>query len=203
MPGDAVTPISERLIRDPRVSLKAVGMFALLASLRDDESVSPEFLASHSPDGVSAVKSALRELIRFGYVSRIRGRRADGTILPVEYFISDLGEAQPVGGHRQNAAHNGRALSEYGWAYAIAGRPAAHVKIGCSGNPKARLRGLQTGWPHPLELLWTAPGGAALEAHLHAHFAGRHMRGEWFDFAGADAVELIAAAAESFAGSRR
>ena len=58
------------------------------------------------------------------------------------------------------------------------------VKIGHARNPRARLRALQTGAPHELELMaYTAwPNHTELEIHhkLHEHW----VRGEWFRLAG-------------------
>jgi hypothetical protein len=86
--------------------------------------------------------------------------------------------------------------------YAIRDRKTRHVKIGISVDPNKRLASLQTGAPVGLRLLWTAPGGRPLEQHLHGHFAERHVRGEWFDFSGCDAVDLIEQAASEFGGAQ-
>lgn len=86
--------------------------------------------------------------------------------------------------------------------YAIRDRKTRHVKIGISIDPNKRLSSLQTGAPAGMRLLWTGPGGRPLERHLHKHFADRHVRGEWFDFSGCDAVEMIAQAASVFGGAQ-
>lgn len=58
----------------------------------------------------------------------------------------------------------------------------AYVKIGVASNPKKRLKALQTGNPHKLELLRVIKGGHAEEAALHAHFAHLRVNGEWFKY---------------------
>jgi hypothetical protein len=74
------------------------------------------------------------------------------------------------------------------------------VKIGYTGgDPLGRLRGLQTGLPFKLSLLWSVDGD--FEADLHARFAAYRVRGEWFDLTPlgesvqtvTDAVEAIKA----------
>lgn len=89
-------------------------------------------------------------------------------------------------------------LSTSGWAYALGGPDRDRVKIGRSNTPKQRLQDLQSGSPVPLAILWQAEGGAALERHLHNHFAARRLHGEWFNFAGVDAITLISQASATF-----
>jgi hypothetical protein len=64
--------------------------------------------------------------------------------------------------------------------YAIMNHDAGAVKIGFSANPEARLKTLQTGSPHPLELLGKWPGGESDEAAVHDALAPHRLEGEWF-----------------------
>jgi hypothetical protein len=59
------------------------------------------------------------------------------------------------------------------------------VKVGQAGDPKARLRALQTAHAGPLELVATMPGEIHVEQKLHHQFAELRIRGEWFQFTGA------------------
>jgi hypothetical protein len=79
--------------------------------------------------------------------------------------------------------------------YLIGSYDVRPVKIGVSENPEKRLKSLSTGSPVPLQLLWSAPGGAALEAALHEYFQPYRVYGEWFDFGDEDPVQLVVAAA--------
>lgn len=59
------------------------------------------------------------------------------------------------------------------------------IKIGFSGNPDRRLKEMQTGSPHELEILAKLPyetreEAAAKEKEFHLLFATWHHRGEWF-----------------------
>ena len=55
-----------------------------------------------------------------------------------------------------------------------------NIKIGISSNPERRLRGLQTGNPSDLNLLFHMPGDRFLEQCLHEKFRYHHISGEWF-----------------------
>lgn len=79
--------------------------------------------------------------------------------------------------------------------YAIGSPQSTLVKIGRSIDANERLGDIQRMSPVRLVLLWTTPGGSALESALHFRFKDRRSHGEWFDFADANAVELIAQAA--------
>lgn len=74
--------------------------------------------------------------------------------------------------------------------YLIGSPDSPVVKIGCSTDPKRRLRNLQSGSPAPLRLLATFEGGYVAEKELHRRFAGRRVHGEWFDL-GPNPVETV------------
>jgi hypothetical protein len=82
-----------------------------------------------------------------------------------------------------------------GYVYAIQSpENRRHVKLGLSSNPRVRLRTLQTGNPHKLELIWTFPvrNMAEIEATFHRVFDKyRIPGGEWFDFHPIDDPEHI------------
>jgi hypothetical protein len=59
------------------------------------------------------------------------------------------------------------------------------VKIGFTSNdPKLRLKELQTGNPHALQLLLVREGTMGQEAWLHNYFKELWIRGEWFRLEG-------------------
>lgn len=59
-------------------------------------------------------------------------------------------------------------------------RSGRRVKIGYAEDPYRRLKELQTGSAHKLELLGYIPGSYEQETILHRHFEPYHMRAEWF-----------------------
>ncbi|MFE6086017.1 hypothetical protein [Streptomyces virginiae] len=94
------TRIHNAVFRDRRMSYKAKGIFGLISTHRDGFGLSIESLTSFSTDGVSAVRTGLNELEKFGYLQRdqqrLNGPTADnpnakkGSFGAVEYFITDM-----------------------------------------------------------------------------------------------------------------
>ena len=54
------------------------------------------------------------------------------------------------------------------------------IKIGFSGDPKRRLKGLKTMCPIGLELLAVFEGSTGEEEKLHERFKKHRVHGEWF-----------------------
>lgn len=185
-PSDFVF-VERAVLEDPNLSLAAKGLYAVVAAWEDGQN-------SPTDESMAAV---LDELVAAGYAAA----GEDGEMVvgwPVTETDSDPEPAAPRRVPKPRAAEQ-----ETGWAYAISDSVADQVKIGFTQNVGQRLKGLQTGHHTDLRVLWQGHGGAAMEAHLHARFARRRIRGEWFDFAGVDAQKLIAQAAKSFRGGAR
>jgi hypothetical protein len=186
--GVEVTEFDPEFFADRRISLKAKGVFGLLATHPGGDVLSLDTLMRYSKEGRDALRGALDELEAHGYLTRAQQRNADGVMGPVTYSLST--EQAP-----QETAEE----SSSGWAYAVRDALSELVKIGCTSNVQARLRSLRTASPGDLELIWQAPGGRALEAHLHENFRHHRVRGEWFDFTGSDPAASIAWAAADWA----
>jgi hypothetical protein len=84
------TQIHNAVFRDRRMSFKAKGIFGLISTHRDGFGVSEEAIASFSTDGLSAVRSGLRELIACKYLQRCRQRNNLGQLGEAEYLITDM-----------------------------------------------------------------------------------------------------------------
>ncbi|MFC9161928.1 hypothetical protein ACFTZ8_13980 [Streptomyces fungicidicus] len=89
MAADQFTQIANRLFRDTRLSLRAKGIFGICSTHRNGWQVTITDLAAVGPDGREAVRVAVRELERCGYLIRERLRRADGTLGEIVYSITD------------------------------------------------------------------------------------------------------------------
>lgn len=70
--------------------------------------------------------------------------------------------------------------------------PSGAVKIGRSGNPKKRLKSLQTGCHEPFEWTKFLPGRGGEEKMWHEAFCADRLQGEWFAWT-ADLGAAIAA----------
>lgn len=90
MAGDNFTQIANALFRDPRISYKAKGLFGLISTHRDGWRVTVAMLARSGTEGTTAVSTGLKELERFGYLTRERTRREDGTLAEAVYAITDM-----------------------------------------------------------------------------------------------------------------
>jgi hypothetical protein len=66
--------------------------------------------------------------------------------------------------------------------YVIGPKDSNTVKIGFSDKPRRRLRQIQMMSPLPLDILWSCPGGRAMEDALHVRFREYRTHGEWFTF---------------------
>lgn len=109
------TQIHNRLFRDPRLSFKAKGVFGLISTHRDGYGVTAEWIARASTDGVSAVKSALRELERLGYLARGQGRDDNGRVGAMVYHITDMPRSEPVGENHTPGVTCGDTEAETTW----------------------------------------------------------------------------------------
>lgn len=95
------TQIHNRLFRDKRLSFKAKGIFGLISTHRDGYGVTPEWIAAAGTDGPAAVRTGLRELERYGYLTREQARNEDGTLGQMTYSITDMPSSEPVNDNRQ------------------------------------------------------------------------------------------------------
>lgn len=94
------TQIHNRLFRDKRLSFKAKGIFGLISTHRDGYGVTPEWIAATGTDGPAAVRTGLRELEAYGYLTRAQARNDDGTLGQMTYSITDMPSSEPVGENR-------------------------------------------------------------------------------------------------------
>jgi hypothetical protein len=75
--------------RDKRLSFRARGLLIFLFSHTAGWSTSVVLLAKMAPEGKDAISSALRELERFGYLTRVQHRDDKGRMSDVEYVLCD------------------------------------------------------------------------------------------------------------------
>ncbi|WP_280429779.1 hypothetical protein [Nocardia brasiliensis] len=91
--------VSPDPFRDPRLSWKAKGVFAFLATSNPDAELSTETITAAGNLGVTGVGSALRELEQCGYLMRQR-KRVAGRIVGTSWEYTDTphgGKAQASG----------------------------------------------------------------------------------------------------------
>ncbi|RAJ76997.1 hypothetical protein K377_06166 [Streptomyces sp. PsTaAH-137] len=88
--GAHYTTVFNYAARDRRMSRRARGLLVELLSHRDGYGVSLKMLLSAGPEGRDALRTALRELERYGYLLRERARDASGQLAETRYFVTDM-----------------------------------------------------------------------------------------------------------------
>lgn len=101
------TNISNQLIRDSRLSWKARGIFAYLWSQADEWDFYVSEVSKHATDGRDALRSGLKELERYGYLTRKPSSGTGGQFDGMSWVLTDKpaeSAENPVDGEtRQNA----------------------------------------------------------------------------------------------------
>lgn len=102
------TNISNQLIRDSRLSWKARGIFAYLWSQADEWDFYVSEVAKHATDGRDALRSGLKELEKYGYLTRKPSSDTGGQFDGMSWVLTDkpTGSAENSvdGKTRQNAS---------------------------------------------------------------------------------------------------
>lgn len=112
--------ISNAALQDERLSWRARGILAFVLSMPPDRTLTAKWLETQAPDGREAVRSALRELGRYGYYHRDR-RKGPRGIWVWDQVISDAPiTADEASG---DSAESAQADTTYGNPYA--GNPSA------------------------------------------------------------------------------
>ena len=79
--------ISNSILSDPNISLKAKTVLAIMLSLPDNWDFSIEGISSKCKESKDCIAKAVNELIEAGYVIRTKTRGADGRITKWEYEV--------------------------------------------------------------------------------------------------------------------
>lgn len=90
------TTMSNYHLKDKRLSYKAKGLLSVILSLPDEWDYSLKGLAYISGDGVDSVRGGIRELEKYGYISRgDQTRDKRGRMSANEYFVYENPEQNP------------------------------------------------------------------------------------------------------------
>lgn len=83
------TVMSNYHLRDPRLSLKAIGLLSKMLSLPPEWDYTIRGLSHICREGRDAIRAAIEELERAGYISRHQKRSEDGLFEGNEYIIRE------------------------------------------------------------------------------------------------------------------
>ncbi|OUC97372.1 hypothetical protein [Streptosporangium minutum] len=128
LPTDHFTTVSNRWVRDKRLTWKARGVLAWLASHKVGFRISENTLIAAAPDGRDAVRGAIRELETHGYLVRERQRASSGKLGHVDYILCDPWTA----GNQQVSTNDG--FSVTGGTATTAPPPENPSQVTTSGN---------------------------------------------------------------------
>jgi hypothetical protein len=81
------TQIDNDILRDERLSFRAHGLHSYLLTFPPDWHFDLNWIADRVKDGISAIRSALNELIGFGYVRRVIRRSPSGQFEAWDYEV--------------------------------------------------------------------------------------------------------------------
>jgi len=98
------TVLDNAVIRDTRLSWKALGLLVRLLSLPPNFSLCLKFLAHERPSGRDATRSGLTELERSGYLTILRERDESGKFAKTTWLITDCPTDRPIS-ENPNAAN--------------------------------------------------------------------------------------------------
>lgn len=98
LPTDSFTIVSNAWLRDPRLSWKAKGLLAYVASHAPGHTLTTEQILAEGTDGKDAVRAGLVELERRGYLRRVALRGRDGKILGTDYELTEPQDGEPGSG---------------------------------------------------------------------------------------------------------
>jgi len=89
IPADGYAIIANHWLRDPRLSWKAKGLLAYIASHDKRYQLSAEQFLAEGREARDAVRSGLRELEEAGYLRRVEARDSDGRIVGTDYELTE------------------------------------------------------------------------------------------------------------------
>ena len=81
------TVVDNTFIRDERLSWKAKGLMTYLLSLPEDWKIYMKEIVNHSSDGEAGLRSAIKELTKYGYIKFERKRNEKGVFMQGIYKI--------------------------------------------------------------------------------------------------------------------
>jgi hypothetical protein len=89
--------ISKRVLRDSRLSAKAMGLMCYFLSLHDDWEISITELVRHFSDGEKSLRSGIKELMLIGYIEIYQSRDDKGFFSSTVFLIHEEPVKVPMG----------------------------------------------------------------------------------------------------------
>jgi hypothetical protein len=90
------TVMSNHHLRNKELSLKAKGLLSQMLSLPEDWDYTLAGLSHINRESIDAIRTAVWELEKAGYITRRQGRDGKGKMTAIEYTIYELPQTSPV-----------------------------------------------------------------------------------------------------------
>ena len=90
------TVMSNHHLKNKNLTLKAKGLLSVMLSLPETWDYTLKGLAIINREGVDAIREAVRELEKAGYIVRTRVRNAKGRLTGTEYVIYEQPQAPQI-----------------------------------------------------------------------------------------------------------
>ena len=90
------TIMSNHHLRNKELSLKAKGLLSQMLSLPEDWDYTLAGLSHINRESIDAIRTAVWELEKAGYITRRQGRDGKGKMTAIEYTIYELPQTSPV-----------------------------------------------------------------------------------------------------------
>ena len=81
--------VNKGFVSNPSLTAKAKGVLLYLLSLPDDWKIYEDEVVKHFKDGKCSIRSAIKELLATGYLSRVRLQKENGQLAGFEYTIRE------------------------------------------------------------------------------------------------------------------
>jgi len=104
--------IPNNLLNNQSISLKAKGLFAFIQSKPDNWDFSKERIAKQLKEGLTSIKSAIKELKENGYLETIPSRNKKGEFIGYDYLINDNPKVGNTDGTKTAPSDNHTAFSK-------------------------------------------------------------------------------------------
>lgn len=209
--GKCVNAALSEIARAHNLSLSAKGLMAYILTCPEDQGIKAQDIEDVHGIGPEYRQKLYRELESAGYLSARREQNkkghwsflvhAHGEPLATEKRTCLLGASN--GAPLNRPSDTGKPGHRGGFIYLMSN--GKHVKIGMTRKSlKARMAGLQTSSPIGLTLIWSSYYADVLEEEtaLHAQYAAKRVRGEWFDLSSDEIARIVQKGGASHAVSQ-
>ncbi|MBA7477068.1 hypothetical protein ES707_12466 [subsurface metagenome] len=88
--------MNKTVLEDKRLSLKAKGLCCYLLGKPDDWYIHTDEIASNSTNGIKSILSAIKELVKYGYMYKHQFRKEDGKYHSYNYLVFENPGGTPL-----------------------------------------------------------------------------------------------------------